>query len=197
MFEVEKKFKLNSQQIKKLTKHAKFIGERVMTDIYYDTADFELIKQDVWLRSRNGKFELKIPMSDINKRKTEQYEEIEDEIKIKKFLNFDINESLKKILSTNKYRPFCVCKTTRRKFQKDKFIIDLDLVNFDRFTYRIAEIELMVKDKSEIAAAEKKILDFVKENNLKRSPSRGKVLEFLNHIMPKDYQSILNAWKKL
>lgn len=195
MFEVEKKFKLNSSQIKKLTKGAKFLGERKMTDIYFDTDDFRLIKQDIWLRSRNGKFELKTPLNDRSKRKTDQYEEIEDETKIKKILDFDVNKSLKNILSARKYLPFCTCKTTHQKFKIHDFIIDLDQVDFGEFKYRIGEIELMVKNKSEILSAEKKILDFAQTNNLKIAPVRGKVLEYLKRIQPQDYNLVIDTWR--
>ena len=61
MIEVEKKFILTTEQEKSLIEGADFLGEKKFTDIYYDDEDFSLTKKDLWLRNREGRFELKIP----------------------------------------------------------------------------------------------------------------------------------------
>jgi adenylate cyclase class IV len=59
-------------------------------------------------------------------------------------------------------------------FQNNIFSIDLDFVDFDDFTYNIAEIEIMVENEKDIDDAVKKINNFAKENNFKIDSVREK-----------------------
>lgn len=193
MIEVEKKFILNKQDKERLTKDAQFLNERVFTDIYYDTEIFSLTSKDKWLRSREGRFELKLPLHDGAERLADQYDELEDEQKIKKSLNLPSDGNLADDLAKAGYSPFCTCKTTRRKYKKEPFIIDLDIVDFQDFIYNIGEIELMVKDKSEIEGAIEKIMTFAKEQKLTIAPVRGKVIEYLKRAKLDHYQALVRA----
>ena len=193
MIEVEKKFILNEQDKERLTKNAQFLNERVFTDVYYDTEIFSLTSKDKWLRSRDGRFELKLPLHDGADRLADQYDELEDEQKIREALNLPSNGNLSDDLVKTGYSPFCTCKTTRRKYEKEPFIIDLDIVDFQDFTYNIGEIELMVNDKSEIEGAIEKIMTFAKEQNLAIAPVRGKVIEYLKRAKPNHYQALVQA----
>lgn len=193
MIEVEKKFILNEQDKGRLTKDAQFLNERVFTDIYYDTEIFSLTSKDKWLRSREGRFELKLPLHEGVERLADQYDELEDEQKIRTALNLPSNGNLADDLTKVRYSPFCTCKTTRRKYKKEPFIIDLDVVDFQDFTYNIGEIELMVNDKSEIEGAIEKIMDFAKAQNLIIAPVRGKVIEYLKRVKPNHYQALVKS----
>jgi len=193
MIEVEKKFILNEQDKERLTKEAQFLNERVFTDTYYDTEIFSLTANDKWLRSREGRFELKLPLHEGADRLADQYDELEDEQKIREALNLPPNENLADDLMKAGYSPFCICKTTRRKYKKEPFIIDLDIVNFQDFIYNIGEIELMVNEKSEIESAIEKIMDFAKSQNLTIAPVRGKVIEYLKRTKPNHYQVLVQA----
>lgn len=191
MIEVEKKFILNEQDKKQITKDAQFLNEYIFTDIYYDTEIFSLTSKDKWLRSREGKFELKLPLHDRVDRLADQYNELEDEQKIKEALNLPLNGNLADDLVKAGYSSFCTCKTTRRKYKKEIFIIDLDIVDFQDFTYYIGEIELMVSDKSEIENASKKIMYFAKTQNLVVTQVRGKIIEYLKRTKPNHYQTLV------
>lgn len=193
MIEVEKKFILNKQDKERLTKDAEFLNKRTFTDIYYDTEDFSLTAQDKWLRSREGRFELKLPLHDGAGRLADQYDELEDEQKIKGALNLPLNGNLAEDLTKAGYFPFCTCKTSRRKYKKEPFIIDLDIVDFQDFTYNIGEIELLVGDKSEIDGAIEKIMDFAKSQNLTIAPVRGKVIEYLKRTKPNHYHTLVRS----
>lgn len=193
MIEVEKKFVLNEQDKERLMKDAPFLNERVFTDTYYDTENFSLISRDMWLRSRDGRFELKLPLYDGADRLADQYDELEDEQKIRAALNVRVRGNFIDDLAQAGYVPFCVCKTTRRKYKKEPFIIDLDTVDFQDFTYNIGEIELMVNDKSEIEGAIEKIMAFAKEQNFAVAPVRGKVIEYLKRTKPNHYQALVRA----
>jgi adenylate cyclase class IV len=191
MIEIEKKFILNEQEKERLIKDAEFLSERVFTDIYYDTEKFLLTSQDKWFRSREGKFELKLPLHKKREKLADQYDEIEDEQKIKQVLNLPLNKNLADNLIKVGYFPFCTCKTTRRKYKKELFIIDLDIVDFQDFTYNIGEIELMVNDKSEVEGAIKKIMNFAKTHNLTVAPVRGKIIEYLKRVKQNHYQTLV------
>ena len=193
MIEVEKKFIFNEQEKERLTRDARFLNERVFTDIYYDTEIFSLTSKDTWLRSREDKFELKLPLHDGVERLADQYDELEDEQKIRETLHLLSNGNIADDLAKAGYSQFCTCKTTRRKYKNEPFIIDLDIVDFEDFIYNIGEIELMVNNKSEIEGAIEKIMTFAKEQNLTIAPVRGKVIEYLKRTKPKQYQALVNA----
>lgn len=76
--EVEFKFIPPADIINKLEAlGAKQLKSNHMFDVYLDTTDFQLIKKDFWLRYRNGKVELKIPMDDHqHSSKTTVYKEL-------------------------------------------------------------------------------------------------------------------------
>lgn len=191
MIEVEKKFILSEQDKKRLTKDAEFLSERVFTDIYYDTEKCLLTSQDKWLRSREGVFELKLSLHNGVERLTDQYDELADEQRIRQVIDLPPNKNLADDLIKAGYFPFCTCKTTRRKYKKEPFIICLDIVDFQDFTYNIGEIELMVNDKSEIEGAIEKIMDFAKSQNITIAPVRGKIVEYLKRARPNHYQTLV------
>ncbi len=193
MIEVEKKFLLSESDKSRLIKDAEFLSERIFTDIYYDTADYSLTTKDQWLRKRENRFELKLPMHTGPDRLVDQYHELEDERSIREALNMSHSGNLERDLSVAGHLPFCACTTTRRKYARHPFIIDLDSVDFRDFTYRIGEIELMVKDAGEIEVAIEKIMAFAKEQNLTIAPVRGKVLEYLKRMKPDHYQALIQA----
>jgi len=192
---VEKKFLLKGDDEKRLIEGADFIGEKVFTDIYYDTKNFLLTINDKWLRQRTGKWELKLPLGPkAATRVGDLYEEIEDEEKIRKALNISGGNEMERGLQDCGYFKFCTCKTTRKKYKKNGFGIDIDFVDYnDDFIYEIAEIELMVQDKSEMPGAMKKIISFAKGNGLTIEHVRGKVVEYLKRKKPEHFQALVNA----
>ena len=193
MIEVEQKFILSEKDMERLTAGADFLGEKTFTDIYYDSGEFALTKNDMWLRKRGDQFELKIPMHLEGNKTGQQYQEIEGEEKIREIFAIAPIVSFEKDIAAFSYAPFCQCMTTRRKFKRDGFIIDLDVVEYEDFGYNIGEIELMVEEKTEIPAAIEKIEIFAKENDLKIAPVRGKVIEYLKRKKPDHYKALVEA----
>ena len=189
--EVEKKFILNREDKDRLLKGADFISEKVFTDIYYDDEAFSLTSKDFWFRNRDGKFELKTPMKSENKIFANQYREIEDEDEIRKILKIHGTNNLDKDLLQH-FSSFCVCKTTRLKYRKNGFVIDLDLVDYGDFNYDIAEIELMVDNEEEISGALQKIAEFANEHKLKIGNVKGKVVEYMIKKRPKHYKALVD-----
>ena len=193
MIEVEKKFILLKDQEKFLVDGAEFLGEKIFTDVYYDTEDFSLTRNDKWLRARENKFEFKISLDRRVGREIDLYDEIEDESEIRKRLNLSDEKNMDEVLLKNGYSKFCICKTKRKKYKKDSFGIDIDFVDFGDFNYELAEIELMVNDKSETQEALEKIISFAKFNNLTIGYVRGKVIEYLLRKKPKHFRALVGS----
>ncbi|MDD3420461.1 MAG: CYTH domain-containing protein [Candidatus Gastranaerophilales bacterium] len=193
MIEVEKKFLLTKEQQESLVCDANYLTEKVFTDIYYDTADYKLTLQDNWLRQRGDKFELKLALQKGWERKVDLYDEIEDETKIREFLNFSGCKTTEDLLAENGYSKFCICKTTRKKYKKDDFNIDIDFVEFGGFDYSLAEIELIVQDKTHTPKALEDIISFAKQKGLTDEYVRGKVLVYLKERKPKHFDALAKA----
>jgi len=193
MIEVEKKFILTSEDEARLIKNAAFLNEKSFTDIYYDTDDFFLTSKGQWLRSRDGKFELKIPLAQGAEHFINVFEEIVHEDVIRTKLNVRKESNMLDDLTKVGYTPFCTCRTTRRTYRKDTFTLDLDRVDFQDFIYIIAEIELMVHEKSEVKNATEKIITFAKGHALTVGPVRGKVIEYLWRMRVNHYQALVRA----
>lgn len=193
MIEVEKKFLLSKRDMKRLTTGAHFVRERIFTDTYYDSPDLLLGRKDWWLRSREGTFELKIPLHDGPDRLADQYEEMDNESTIRKALELPQNGSLRGDIAKKGYIPFCVCTTTRQTYRKDGFTIDLDAVEYGDFTYAIGEIELMVKNETQAQHATQKIIVFARQHDLPIALVRGKVVEYLKKKRPEHYHTLIQA----
>ncbi len=190
MFEVEKKFILTKEQEKALTEGAQFLGEKKFTDIYYDDLNYILTGQDLWLRQRDGKFELKIPMNKkLKERVSDQYKELETDGEILEYFQPGAGGTLMEFMAKNEFNPFCTVTTTRRKYKKDGFGIDLDLTDFG---YNIAEIELMAESAENMDEATAAIIAFAKKHNIPAVDHvRGKVAEYLRINNPEHLEKLI------
>lgn len=193
MIEVEKKFLLSTEDEARLLSGAEFVSEKIFTDSYYDTKDYALTSKDKWLRARDGRFELKLPLHQSHGKLFDQYDELEDEAKITEALALEGAAGLTQSLKKHGYEIFCVLTTTRRKFKKQGFVIDIDEVRGKSFSFKVAEIELMVSSKDEINGAVEKILDFARENNLQVAQVPGKVIQYLRQKRPDHYNALVRA----
>jgi len=191
VIEVEKKFILTPEQEKTLIDGAEFLGEKKNIDIGYDGPNFSLTTKDIWLRQRNGKFELKLPMNEsLEKRISDQYKELESDEEILAYFNTDIGQTLQDFLDKNGYEPILTIVTTRRKYKKDGFTIDLDSMDFG---YNIAEIEYIAEDEK-VKEATSAIIEFAKKYNIDTtSVVRGKAVEYLRRNNPKHFQALIDA----
>jgi predicted adenylyl cyclase CyaB len=193
MIEVEKKFILTEADRERLTLGAEFLKEKTFTDVYYDNAKFGLTTTDRWLRLRDGKWELKMPLLHGKERMADQYDELETEPEIRQALSLGEGEDLADDLEIAGYVPFATLTTVRKKFKRGEFVIDLDEIDFGESDYMIGEIELMVNDKSEIDSAVERIVQFAEDNGLTIAPVRGKVIEYMKRLAPVHYQAMVDS----
>lgn len=192
MIEVEKKFILTDEQQEKLTEGADFLGEKLFTDTYFDDSIYSLTTKDLWLRERSERFELKVTMNvSIEERVSDQYRELETESEIAQQLNLSADIPLVHALKDKGYVPFITVTTTRKKYKKDGFSIDLDTMDFG---YNIVEIEYMTDDESKIIEATDKIIECAKSYGITSNGFvRGKVAEYLRRNNPAHFQALIDA----
>lgn len=190
MIEVEKNFDLRPGDKERLIEGAKFLKKKTFTDVYYDNDVYNLTGRDYWLRTRDGRFELKVPLNteSIKHRATDQYHELETDAEIVAALKFPATKSLAAALAAAKYKPFATITTTRETYEKDGFHLDFDEMDFGFITF---ETELMVNEPDEIAEAERRIQEFAKEHGIAGTEGRGKVIEYIARNRPEHYRVLV------
>ncbi len=187
MIEVEKKFRPTEEQLKRLLDDSVFIKEVVNHDIIYDYPDYRLIKKGIRLRSRNGNLELKASTEsedDGDKMDSSFSLELENEEEIKKYLN--INIPVAEFIKNNLIEGINI-KTTRKKYKKDNFVIDIDNIDFG---YQCVEIELMVENKSEVSSAYEKIINLAKTYGFDIQDVPTKKREYFRIVKPDVFRQL-------
>jgi adenylate cyclase class IV len=190
MIEIEKKFLLSEDDEARLIEGAEFLGEETFSDTYYDTKDYGLSTRDKWLRSRSGVFHLKISARKATKRQISEYHELETDDDIRRELGIRKEKSLKEDLLSNGFVPFASFTTTRKKYKRGDFTIDLDIADFG---YQVDEIELVVPDESKRNDAVEKIFSFARSLGLPIVPVSGKVIEYIHRKNLEHYNTLVQS----
>lgn len=171
LIEVERKFILTENSEKKLLElGATLLWEKSFHDIYYDTPSYRLTLSDMWLRQREGRWELKTPVpgASITTSST-QYNELTDEkdivaeLAIRLSLDSGMSESVKRVkefVHIGLLKEFCSFTTTRKSYGLQTCSVDLDMTNFG---VKIGEIEMVVVDRDRIPEALDAIEDIAKQ----------------------------------
>ena len=182
MIEVEKNFAVTEKDKAHLIEGAVLLYKKVFTDVYYDSPDYALTGKDFWLRTREGKFELKVPQNagHISERTTDQYEELETDAEIARELGLSAAKPLAEAIKEKGFAAFATITTTRERYQKQDFHLDFDEMDFGFIAF---EVELMVEKTSDIPQAEKRILEFGAAHRI-NPESAGKVIEYLRRYNP-------------
>jgi len=196
MIEVERKFALTEESERALTRDAEFVKEKSFLDVYYDTASYLLTTRDLWLRERDRRFELKLPLhgKDRTDFSATRYREIDDETGIRQELEIPMRGEFLDDLEEEGYQPFCYITTVRRKYRKNGFTIDCDTVTSDDdFSYRVGEVEMIVEDESQMGEAQTQIEKFLTDHGIELKLVRGKILEYLKQKRPEHFQALVEA----
>jgi adenylate cyclase class IV len=195
--EIEKKFLPTPEQQEALLKDAKIIESKVVTDTYLDTPTYELSTHDLWLRERDGVYELKAPpkAGSGSYSGTNRYHEITDPRLILQELGLDPNDTIDTAFNKADIAPFMICYTNRSSYEKDGFHIDVDSATYDdsEFTYALVEIELLV-DETEAEEADSRIMEFARQYNLRADGViLGKIAALLKEERPEHYNALVAA----
>jgi adenylate cyclase class IV len=194
MIEIEYKFKLTPKQKEALLQEAIFCEEQRLTDCYYEKKDYSLSLKDVWLRKRNGVFNLKIPQMQQDNGGTFQVQhnvpkqEIYDEEAIKKALDLRLDLPLEEGLANKGIVPLHTFHTIRRKYRKHGITIDMDLAFGGEFEYELCELEIEVPSSDKIQGAINQLEDVMKLYDLTIQPINGKLIELIRLKDPYHYQ---------
>jgi adenylate cyclase class IV len=176
MIEVEKKLAASFEIAERIKNDAIFISSKIMNDILYDYEDFSLIKDDVWLRKRNGKFDLKVSKDkDRQNRFLDIYDEIENEHEICEVLNI-------KSIAEENFIEVANLITKREKYKLGEINIDFDFVTsaHDDFAYQLMEVELMVEIEAEVPAALEKIKRFMNRYGIPDKSAPAKIIQYFH-----------------
>jgi len=210
--EVELKYQPTEEQLSSLLEGAERLPDEKIHDVYFDFPDFKLLRKGIRLRYRIikrkekdgeppfeavGFFELKIGLG--NKADLE----IKDKEKIKEYLEnekdgikqfFDTGKGLEEIVvkKENQFIPIVDFNTERRKYIKNRFIIDIDEVDYgpNEEKCNICEIELMIKDEEKIKETKEKIKEFAEGYGLDGRGVIPKGWEYLRRFNKEIYQEI-------
>ena len=122
--------------------------------------------------------------SEEERKSYERTETEMEEEEIKKY--FDINTPVEKFVKENLIEGINI-KTTRKKYKKDDFFIDIDDLDFG---YSCVEIELMVEDEKDILNAEEKILALAKQYNFETKEVPAKKKEYFRIVKPEVFKML-------
>lgn len=150
MLEIEQQFPISTNQLATVQTLFPLSSKKTLDEVYFDWADFALLKNDTWLRKRNNTFELKYRKPENRGQQLEIYEELSGDEKIADFLAIPNNQKLRAWIETH-LRPVMSIKTTRHTFSQAPFTIDVDLTDFD---YNVCEIEYVGEKTPQEAQAE-------------------------------------------
>ena len=196
MIEIEKKFLLTDNQLNKLLKGARFISKKVFKDVYFDTNDYKLTTQDYWLRLRENRYELKLPLTLFSASKTNRYHEITDAKEVANALNLRDDIDLGEALSEAGIKDFITVITERSSYEKEGFHIDIDSATYvgSNFKYAVSEIELLIESEDGANLAEQKIIEFATRLGLTVDKViYGKVLAYLHAEKHDHYEALVRA----
>jgi adenylate cyclase class IV len=174
MIEVESKFTISAEKLAELLKQAEKISEQKIFDQYFDCGLFSLMRKDIWLRRRQGIWEIKIPPN----RESRQSE-------VKSYLESQDLDLIEKTvmtcsgLSLSQVKCYAEINKFRQKYRLEEFTLDLDLADYGSSQYQVNEIELMAKNELERQDALRKIRVFAEEKGLILGKVRGTLMEFL------------------
>lgn len=188
MIEVEKKFDVRPGVKERLIDGTQLVGRTTMTDIYYDTPDYQLTRRDWWLRQRNGRWELKTPFNRerIGDRITDQYRELDNVDEIARALGMSGDAKLADV----GYIPFCTVVTTREKYKHGDFTLDFDETDFG---FALLEIELLVEHARDVASATRRIVAFARKHGAPAALDHGKIIAYLLRKSPRHYAALVAA----
>lgn len=192
MIEIETAFELRPEDEPKLIAGATFVGEEHHDDEFFDTADMTLGCQDIWLRRRNGKFELKIPSGQRGSGKlvTAQYTELVTDEDIAHALGVSAQRDLEMQLTERGFERIFSLSKDRKTYRRDPFTIVVD--TFDTGVMN-AEVEVMVTSNDEAPAAHQKIQTFLNELQIATPPVQGRLLDYLQSSRPDLYAKLKAA----
>ncbi|CAE7471986.1 THTPA [Symbiodinium sp. CCMP2592] len=185
LVEVERKFLAPSGLAEKVAGlGGRCLGVKEFTDRYWDDGRWRLCSQDLWLRQRDGAWELKVPATKTRRRsggETSEFLELTDVTAIQDTLRemglLEEGCSLESAL-----RPFATIGTKRQSFELGAVRVDADEADFG---HSVMEIEVMAQ-RDGVEKAREEIEDAAKKLGAEPLPEKtgGKVETYIRRFCP-------------
>ncbi|XP_056289789.1 thiamine-triphosphatase isoform X1 [Pseudoliparis swirei] len=215
--EVERKFVSNADTLKTLEEiGAVCVGQRQFRDQYFDNPKFDLTLRDMWLRKREGCWELKCPTTANGTEKSSgeqskaaalcsRYREITDlpeiQQRVKEVIK-DICEDRETEASPPQEEEswlgeinlvcFADFTTVRQSFTLEEKGVQIDLDQAD-FGYQVGEIEVLVPEGEDVQSALEKIERTAGKLGLTGDQQvEGKMNVYLQRNHPEHYAKLLS-----
>ncbi|XP_069617904.1 thiamine-triphosphatase isoform X2 [Ranitomeya imitator] len=200
--EVERKFVPGPDVEKKLCAlGAGLLEEITFQDSYYDNSDLRLTLNDMWLRRREGSWELKHPPQRGARGlygASTQYMELTSEDDIISRVSEELGVPRPHNIESFGLNEFASFVTRRRRFQlplvensNTKVVVDLDEADFG---FAVGEVEVLVKTQEEVENALQKVEEICRQLGVYReTPVQGKVSTFLQMNRADHYRQLLEA----
>ncbi len=196
MIEVESRFVLTPESQARLLDGAIKKEETVFTVQFLDTPDWQLAFNNLWLKLKKKKYELKVPLENQPKGDSDHlatvFDEVTDLTRILNILKIEHRTDFEAALTEANIRSFASIETIRTSYQKGPFLLDLDQAQFPLlktgqvYHYAVAEIELQTTP-ALVPQARKDIITFAEQHGLQVSDTRGKLMEFVFQNYPDVY----------
>jgi len=149
--EVEQKFSVpdNYRRVME-TAGAELVSEKTLSDIYLDTEDLALLRQDVWLRRRGTLWEVKIGGgARRNTGGMTQYREVEGKDKVQeevaRFTSVDLDKMIEMVRVVS----------VRESWVFEELSVVIDRMVDDGWS--VGEVEIVVNSQEEVDGARKKV----------------------------------------
>ncbi|XP_056289792.1 thiamine-triphosphatase isoform X2 [Pseudoliparis swirei] len=214
--EVERKFVSNADTLKTLEEIGVCVGQRQFRDQYFDNPKFDLTLRDMWLRKREGCWELKCPTTANGTEKSSgeqskaaalcsRYREITDlpeiQQRVKEVIK-DICEDRETEASPPQEEEswlgeinlvcFADFTTVRQSFTLEEKGVQIDLDQAD-FGYQVGEIEVLVPEGEDVQSALEKIERTAGKLGLTGDQQvEGKMNVYLQRNHPEHYAKLLS-----
>lgn len=198
MIEVEIKVRVTDQQTRNLIEGAQPVAQSSFVDTYYDSADFKLTMNGLWLRQRDQQFELKLPATkdgNFHIGKNIPMHEITDEQEIGSILGLCGHGPLSEQLAAAGYTVLYKFSNTRQTFIKDGFTIDFDHADFGDLVYSVCEVEMLVESTDQTEEALESLYAFVRQYDIPTERAEGKLGYYMRVKNPKHYHAVTNSSK--
>ena len=211
--EVERKYDASSVSVETLRETVESLGGVTkgvvtFTDVYYDTPDAALAAKDTWLRTRDGAWEIKVPLQGDERRSGGErsvFREVEGAGPCLRELNIalgalppedgssddDDEVALAAAMATSRVAPFAEFTTRRAKFELDGASVDVDAASFG---HAVCEVEVLCAYASQVPDAEAKIAYVAQRLGLAPlMDSGGKLETFIRRNCPTHLKVLVEA----
>lgn len=193
MIEVERKFGASPAIVEQLKANATPSARHELHETYYDSNTYFLTLHDWWLRKRNDRFELKIPLAQYPnsvKNLVRKYHEIDTESAIYTQLGITPTTTLEHDLLSAGYTPYAQWTSIRTTYILGDFRIEIDTTDFG---HHILEIELMVEREEDIPAASHTIGQLAQTYGISLDRIESKNATYLKWFRPDHHRALQQA----